>query len=221
MGIDNFFQSASFDPSRLVRLGRLAKHEFVETVAHCDVEHQVPKFAIPALSLHSVAAQRGLVIVEEPLPGRSIGMLVLNRAAILVDRAKIAARCRPGTFVEGMVRSTVTHEIGHMALHRHLLHQGVRNEAMEEQARVYAAAFLLPRARLEVDATLLQLQELHDRRGEVPEFYLWQRLQVVANRFGVCRSLVVERLVKVGFLQRRRGTNRVWMASGGGDAEAQ
>ena len=201
MGSDNLFPPGGF-ASRRVRLGRLAKHEYVEAIAECDVHHQVPnQLASPALHLDSAAAQCGLTIIEEHLPGASIGRLDVSRGAILVDPVKIARVFRPGTFLVGVVRSTVAHELGHYRLHRAQLQLGIRNLEQEQQARVYASAFLLPRARLEVDATLLRLQE-RAGVGEVPEFTLWASLQVVANRFGVTRSLVVERLVKLGFLTR-------------------
>lgn len=204
---DNLFPVGGFPMERRVRLGRSKLH-WVEMVAECDAHHFVPpQLGPPAENLHAVAAQRNLEIVEGTLPGKSIGLFDL-RGIITVDRAKIRATHGAGS-VEGVVRSTVSHELGHAAIHRHALGQGVHNEDMEREAGAYAAAFLLPRYLLEVDATLLRLQGMRDAGRDVPEFYLWQRLQVVATRFGVTRSLVVERLVKLGFLQRRG--RRVWI----------
>lgn len=193
-----------------VCFGELKKHAWVEALAEIEA-NRLSNHSAPAHQLGAAASLRGLVVIEEQLPGYSIGRLDVSRGAIIIDRAKIE-RLFPGA-VEGVVRSTIAHELAHFATHRAALNEGRHNEEMEEQARVYASAFLLPRARLEVDETILALRE-RAVAGDVPEFYLWSRLAVVAKQFGVTRSLVVERLVRLGFLVRRG--RRIWMATPGG-----
>ncbi len=107
---------------------------------------------------------------------------------------------------EGLRHAIIAHEIGHFRLHRWELQNGHRLGAQHErEAEAYGAAFLLPVPLLQVDATLLELQARHEERGELPEFYLWSQLQVVAKRFRVTRTLVIERLARLGFLERKGG----------------
>lgn len=199
-----------FPQERRVRLGRLAKHETIEAVAHCDVHHFISsQFAAPAFEVREIAIECGLKVIEGPLKGDAIGAFNPDEDLITVDRCRIVEH-HPPESVEGVVRSTIAHELAHARLHRYVMAMASPGpglywycERSEQEARVYAAAFLLPRAHLEVNETLLSLQERRDAGQDVPEFYLWARLQAVAVRFGVTRSLVVERLVKLGFLVRQ------------------
>lgn len=181
--------------------------EWVSAIAECDAHHLVAPQLYPAEDLPGVASCLGLTVVEEDLgppepEGATLGRLDLERRAIVVS-SRLSDHSHPRTYLAGLRRSVIAHEIGHFQLHRAQLRSGILNADQEREAHWYAACFLLPLARLERDPVVRGLLEVATAFGATPDFYLWERLAAVARRFGVCRSLVVKRLVRLGLLERR------------------
>jgi hypothetical protein len=175
----------------------------VERVAERDIAHVLPdQLCAPAAHIIDIANQRGLQIEDRALTSPWAGELDIWEGTITVDLVALSSRANSDAQLRSLVAITVARGLGHSALHRWEWENGIHRPAQRAEARAYAAALLLPRPRLELDPELLQLQQLRQQRAVLTS-ELARTVQVVANRFGVLRTLVVERLLRLGFLERK------------------
>lgn len=155
----------------------------------------------PAGAPEKIASSLGLEIRTEDIETRE-GALDLARGAILVNR-RLAKLCDPRTDLWGLRNCIVAHEPGHIRLHRALLLGGSSLRLVEEhEAFVYAEEFLMSREMLRSDQSVIELCRWRVKPRPLAQEKLWYLVDDLATRFRVSRSAVVERLVRLGVLER-------------------
>lgn len=204
-----------------------AEHLLREVCRACGLDDAVP--AAVLVDVFEVLLK--MRVAEEPLEGHQLGRCEFVSGKVLVNQ-RMREITLPNTKVEGVVNSTLAHELGHVRLgherelrqERDLLTQSLfevstprivcfrnwerRRMSPEERIReahanLYASVFLVPQRQL-MSLEEARLIETCWREGrEMSSRGLWELVLRLAEVFQVTGALMARRLCDLGWLVQR------------------
>jgi Zn-dependent peptidase ImmA (M78 family) len=152
----------------------------------------------------------GLSLVTRPLLGPVLGVFRYERNCITLN-SLMAQLVRPNTYIEGLMNSTLAHELAHLRLPHHVAQvweakqrnapwDAATEAQREEEANHYAGIFLVPTEDLFVEPLVLQLQASEPTAWTSDD--LWQVVLTLARIFRVTGSLMARRLSHLGVVEQ-------------------
>lgn len=167
----------------------------------------------PYLWLEDVVAERGLTIKRAPLPGRRFGELDLARGLILIN-SELQQLVNGQADLEAIARMTTGHELGHEQMHRPEMLAGVElTKRHEDEAFTFGKVFLMPREMLREDPSIRRIVASWQSRTQVGRQSILYLLDEAAERFGVSRGGMADRLIGFGMMERDGDSYRLLFPS--------
>jgi hypothetical protein len=130
------------------------------------------------------------------------------------------------TSLEGLINSTLAHELGHIRLHANeirnrytrsfelpgggVIHADGRNVQREQEAELYAAIFLVPKKLLVEEHSAKRLYEWHQNETWKKPPVIWRLVVKLAAKFEVSPSLMKRCLCELGWISSEYLGNGIW-----------
>lgn len=156
----------------------------------------------PVAWLDDIIAERGLRVEWAFLVGRRFGELDLARGVIVMN-SNLPKLLNGQADIEGVIRMTIAHELGHEQMHRPEMLAGVElTRRHEDEAFTFGKVFLMPRDLLREDPSIRKIVSQWRARAQIGRQNILYLLDDAAERFGVSRSAMADRLIGFGMMER-------------------